>query len=56
MIAQEVVIEELARTVECPICHAQPSHKCKYSLLGEAAHFQAYSHTARLKLARGEPL
>jgi len=60
MILAEAVIEDLARTVTCPVCERKAGKPC----LGDAPKkgggrrgsrgSMAYSHLGRLKLARGE--
>lgn len=53
----ERVIEDLAQTVQCPVCHAEPSAKCRdWSARLKSITVQSYSHLGRLKVARGEPL
>lgn len=42
-------IEDLARTVACPVCGAPPGRRCRYP----GSPF-SHSHTGRLKKARGE--
>jgi hypothetical protein len=45
-------VEDLARTVACPVCGAPPGDPCRYRG-GFWAAFN-YSHTSRLNKARGQ--
>ena len=51
----ELEIEELAQTVECPICHVKPGFRCRGKSMNlDVVAVQSYSHLGRLKAARGE--
>jgi len=53
----ELEIEDIARTVVCPTCGARRGRACRYTgIRGNKAIAQNYSHTGRLKTARGEAL
>lgn len=57
LVGREREIETLARTVECPVCLAQPGKPCRVlSLKTYRPHQVAVSHIGRLKVARGGPL
>jgi len=43
-------IEDLARTVTCPVCGAPPGRHCRYEGTGAAAY--AHAHTGQLNKAR----
>ena len=46
-------IEDLARTVTCPVCGARRGKRCRYTQTRFITSSQ-YSHTGRLNKARGQ--